>query len=332
MEERMPAARTLIALASSGVLALAAGESTAQSGAWPSRPIKFVVPLPPGGSPDYLSRLLAERLQPVLGQPLVVENKPGAGGNIAREFVARQLADGYTVLMSESSHVMAAGIGAKLPYDPIKDFQPISLAATIPFGLTVNSSMPVHSLKEFLDYAKSAPRPLTYGTAGIGAPHHFATELLRSMTGINVVHVPYKGSAGIIPALLSGEIDFTIAAVNSLLPHFKSGKLRPIAIAGSSRTAILADVPTIAEAGPLPGYTVDVWLGVMAPAGTPRSIIDRLNGEINRVVRDPQIVKERLNTVGLEAVGTTPEKLLEVMKADLVKYTKVAREAQIKPE
>ena len=324
-------ARVLTTLALGAAVALPAGEAAAQAG-WPSRPIRFVVPLPPGGSPDYLSRLLAERLQPALGQPLVVENKPGAGGNIAREFVARQPADGYTVLMSESSHVMAAGIGARLPYDPIKDFQPISLAATIPFGLTVNAGMPVHSLKEFIAYAKASPRPLTYGTAGIGAPHHFAVELLRSMTGINVVHVPYKGSAGIIPALLSGEIDFTIAAVNSLLPHFKSGKLRPIAMAGSSRTAILPDVPTIAEAGPLPSYAVDVWLGVMAPAGTPRSIIDRLNGEINRVVRDPQIVRERLNTVGLEAVGTTPEQLLEVMKADLAKYTKLAREAQIKPE
>jgi len=324
-------ARVLTTLALGAAVALPAGEAAAQAG-WPSRPIRFVVPLPPGGSPDYLSRLLAERLQPALGQPLVVENKPGAGGNIAREFVARQPADGYTILMSESSHVMAAGIGARLPYDPIKDFQPISLVATIPFGLTVNAGMPVHSLKEFIAYAKASPRPLTYGTAGIGAPHHFAVELLRSMTGINVVHVPYKGSAGIIPALLSGEIDFTIAAVNSLLPHFKSGKLRPIAMAGSSRTAILPDVPTIAEAGPLPSYAVDVWLGVMAPAGTPRSIIDRLNGEINRVVRDPQIVRERLNTVGLEAVGTTPEQLLEVMQADLAKYTKLAREAQIKPE
>jgi tripartite-type tricarboxylate transporter receptor subunit TctC len=323
--------RTWTALALSAMLALPIGEARSQ-GVWPSRPIKFVVPLPPGGSPDYLSRLLAERLQPVLGHPLVVENKPGAGGNIAREFVARQPADGYTILMSESSHVMAAGIGAKLPYDPIKDFEAISLAATIPFGLTVNSNMPVHSLKEFIQHTKASPRPLTYGTAGIGSPHHFAVELLGSMTGVSVIHVPYKGSAGIIPALLSGEIDFTIAAVNSLLPHFKSGKLRPIAMAGSSRTAILPEVPTIAEAASLAAYAVDVWLGVMAPAGTPRPIIDRLNGEINRVVRDPQIVRERLNTVGLEAVGTTPERLLEVMKADLAKYTKVAREAQIKPE
>jgi tripartite-type tricarboxylate transporter receptor subunit TctC len=321
-----------ILVASSLGASLAFSTSEAQAQQWPSRSIRFVVPLPPGGSPDYLSRLLAERLQPALGQPLVVENKPGAAGNIARDFVAKSPADGYTILMSESAHVMSAAVGAKLPYDPINDFQPISLAATIPFGLTVNSSMPVKSLNEFIDYAKKSPKPLTYGTAGIGAPHHLAVELLRSMTGINVVHVPYKGSAGIIPALLSGEIDFTIAAENSLLPHYKSGKLRPIAIAASSRTAILPDVPTIAEAGPLPGYAVNVWLGVMAPAGTPRLIVDRLNAEINKTVRDPQIVRERMNTVGLEAVGSTPEELLDVMKAELAKYTKVARDANIKPE
>jgi len=322
--------RILVASSLGASLALSAGEAAAQQ--WPSRSIRFVVPLPPGGSPDYLSRLLAERLQPVLGQPLVVENKPGAAGNIARDFVAKSPADGYTILMSESAHVMSAAVGAKLPYDPIKDFEPISLVATIPFGLTVNSSMPVHTLNEFIEYAKKSPKPLTYGTAGIGAPHHFAVELLRSMTGINVVHVPYKGSAGIIPALLSGEIDFTIAAENSLLPHYKSGKLRPIAIAASTRTAILPDVPTIAEAGPLPGYAVNVWLGVMAPAGTPRPIVDRLNAEVNRVVKDPQVVKERLNTVGLEAVGSTPEQLLEVMKTELAKYTKIARDAHIQPE
>ena len=310
--------------------ALLAGAALGQQ--WPTHPIRFVVPLPPGGSPDYLARLLSERLQPVLGQPLVVENKPGAAGNIARDFVAKAPPDGYTIIMSESAHIMSAAVGTKLPYNPISDFQPISLAATIPFGLTVNSAMPVHTLNEFLAYAKKSPKPLTYGTAGVGAPHHFAVELLRSMTGINVVHVPYKGSAGIIPALLSGEIDFTIAAENSLLPHYKSGKLRPIAIAASKRTAILPDVPTIAEAGPLPGYAVDVWLGAMAPASTPRPIVDRLNAEINKVVRDPQIVKERMNTVGLEAVGSTPEELLEVMKSELAKYTKLAREANIQPE
>jgi len=329
----MSIVRTWVTLVLASVSALFAAETAAQgAGTWPNRPIRFVVPLPPGGSPDYLSRLLAERMQAPLGQPFVVENKPGAAGNIAREFVARAPADGYTILMSESAHVMTAAVGAKIPYDPIKDFEPISLAATIPFALTVNASMPVRTLKEFLDYAKAAPRALTYGTAGVGAPHHLAVELLRSMTGIKVVHVPYKGSAGIIPALLSGEIDFTIAAVNSLVPHFKSGKLRPIAVASASRTALLPDVPTIAEAGPLPGYAVDVWLGVMAPAGTPRPIIDRLNGEISRIVRDPQVVKDRLTPVGLEPVGSTPERLLEVMKAELAMYTKVARDAGIRPE
>jgi tripartite-type tricarboxylate transporter receptor subunit TctC len=309
---------------------LFAGSALAQQ--WPSRPIRFVVPLPPGGSPDYLSRLLSEHLQPALGQPFVVENKPGAGGGIAREFVAKAPADGYTLLMSESSHIMSAAVGVKTAYDPIKDFEPISLTGTIPFGLTVNSAMPVKTLNEFLEYAKKSPKPLTYGTAGIGAPHQFAVELLRSMTGINVVHVPYKGSAGIIPALLSGEIDFTIAAENSLLPHYKSGKLRPIAIAAPTRTPILPDVPTIAEAGPLPGYAMTVWLGVMGPAGMPRPVVERLNAEINKVVRDPQIVKERMNTVGLEAVGSTPEQLLETMKTDLAKYTKLARDANIQPE
>ena len=325
-------ARIFLTLVLGAAIAVPAGESAAQTGPWPNRPIHFIVPLPPGGSPDYLSRLLAEHLQPVLGQPFIVENRPGAAGNIAREYVARQPADGYTILMSESAHVMTAAIGQKIPYDPIKDFEPISLAATIPFALTVNSKMPVRTLKEFIDYAKAAPRPLTYGTAGVGAPHHMAVELLRSMTGIRVVHVPYKGSAGIIPALLSGEIDFTIAAVNSLVPHFKSGKLRPIAVASASRTALLPDVPTIAEAGPLPGYAVDVWLGVMAPAGTPRSIIDRLSGEINRVVKDPQVVRDRLTPVGLEPVGSTPERLREVMIEELAKYTKLARDAHIRPE
>jgi tripartite-type tricarboxylate transporter receptor subunit TctC len=327
----MSALRIVIGSVLSVILALPAGTSFAQ-GAWPNRPIHFIVPLPPGGSPDYLSRLLAERMQPVLGQPFIVENKPGAAGNIAREFVARAPADGYTILMSESAHVMTAAVGAKIPYDPINAFEPISLAATIPFALTVNANTPVHTLKEFLDYAKAAPRPLTYGTAGVGAPHHMAVELLRSMTGIKVVHVPYKGSAGIIPALLSGEIDFTIAAVNSLVPHFRAGKLRPIAVASASRTALLPDVPTIAEAGPLPGYAVEVWLGVMAPAGTPRPIVDRLNSEINRIVRDPQVVKERLTPVGLEPVGSTPERLLQVMKAELAMYTKLARDAGIRPE
>jgi tripartite-type tricarboxylate transporter receptor subunit TctC len=313
-------------------LALPVGRASAQGGEYPSRPIRLIVPLPPGGSPDYLSRILSERLPPVLGQPVVVENKPGAGGNIAREYVARSPADGYTLIMSESGHVLSASMLPKLSYDPIKDFEPICYAANIPFVLTVNAGVPAQTMPEFIALAKAKPGTLTYGSAGIGAPHHFAGELLKSMAGIDIVHVPYKGSAGIIPALLSGEISFTIGAINSLLPHYRTGKLRPIALAGTTRTPVMPELPTIAEAGPLPGYAMEVWLGVMAPAGTPRPIIERLNNEINKIVRDPQVIKEKLLPVGLDPMGSTPEQLRELMRSDLAKFTKVARDANMKPE
>jgi tripartite-type tricarboxylate transporter receptor subunit TctC len=319
-------------LAAAG-LAVAPALARAQGGAYPNRPIRIVVPLPPGGSPDYLSRLLAERLPAALGQPIVVENKPGAGGTIGREVVARAAPDGYTLVMSESAHVLSASLGAKLPYEPIRDFEPIALTGVIPFVLTVNASFPAQTLNEFIAAAKARPGTLTYGTAGIGSPHQFAAELLATTSGAQFVHVPYKGSAGIIPALLANEIAFTIGAVNSLLPHFKAGKLRALAVASSSRSAAIPDVPTIAEAGPFPGYAVDIWLGVLAPAGTPRPIVERLNVEINRVIGDPQVVKERLVPVGLEPVTPgSPERFLETMKTDLEKYTKVARDAKMKAE
>lgn len=321
--------RTLIASAIT-VPILLATRSWAQ--AWPSRPIKIIVPLTPGGSNDYFARLLAERLPAVLGQPVIVENKPGVGGNIGTEFVAKQPADGYTLLVSATTHVINPNFFTKLPYDPLKDFEPISLIGTVPFVLTVNASTPVATLKEFLALAMAKPGSVSYGTAGIGTPHHLAAEFLMSMTGINMIHIPYRGAAGIVPALLAGDITCTIGAINSLLPHIRSGRLRAIAVAGSTRTSSLPDVPTIAEAGALPSYTMDVWLGVLAPAGTPRPIIDRLNTEINKIVRDPQVSKEKLNTVGIDSVGTTPERYMEIMKTDLVKYAKIAKDANIKPE
>ncbi len=327
----MSALRILIASALSAILALPAGQSAAQSGTWPNRPIRFTVPLPPGGANDLLARVFAERLQPMLGQPVVVENKPGAGGNVGTEFVARQPADGYSLLLSSNTHVINVSFFAKLPYDPIKDFEPVTLVATIPFVLTVNSSLPVHDMKEMLAYLRSHPGS-TYGTAGIGTPHHLGAELLKTMTGVDITHVPYKGAAFLVPALLTGEITFSIASISSLVPHFKSGKLRAIAVANESRTSLLPDVPTMAEAGPLPGYAIDVWFGVLAPAGTPRPIVDRLNAEINKVLQDPEVVKNRLNPVGLSAVGTTPERYMEIMKADLVKYAKITQDAKIKPE
>jgi tripartite-type tricarboxylate transporter receptor subunit TctC len=203
--------------------------------------------------------------------------------------------------------------------------------STTPFIFVVNANTPVTSMKEFLAYARAKPG-LTYGSSGIGQPHHTAGELLKSMAGIDVVHVPYKGAAGVVPALLSGEIGFTIGAINSLLPHIRSGKLRVLAAAGPKRTALLPDVPTIAEAAELPGYQMSSWAGVLAPAGTPKGIVDRLSAEINRIVQNPQTVKEKLTASGIEPLGTTPERFMEIMKEQLVQYAKITREAKIKPE
>ncbi|MFN0302603.1 MAG: Bug family tripartite tricarboxylate transporter substrate binding protein [Burkholderiales bacterium] len=326
----MPTRRRILANATAVVSILIAGVSTAAwSQAYPMRPIRITVPLPPGGSNDLLARIIAERLQAAFGQPVIVENKPGGAGNIATEFVARQPADGYALLFTSSAHAVNPSFFVKLPYDPIKDFEPIVLVGAVPFVLTVNASSPIQTVKDFVTHAKAKPG-MTYGTAGIGAPHHLAAELMKSMTGIDIVHIPYKGASGIVPALLSNEISFTIGAINSLLPHYKTGKLRAIAVAGSARTALLPDVPTIGDT--LPGYAVETWNGVLAPAGTPRSIIDRLNVEINRIITDPAIAREKLAPVGIEPLGSTPEKFAEVIRVDIGRYAMIAKDARIKPE
>ena len=320
------------ALAAAAVLALPGKFAEAQVESYPNRPIRFVVPLLPGGGNDFLARLFADRLQPTFGQPVVVENKPGAGGNIGAEFVARQPADGYTILMASTTQVVNLSFFAKLPYHPIRDFEPVALAATIPYVLAVNSNTSVHTIRDFIALARAKPGMVTYATPGIGTPHHLAAELLKSMTGIDMVHVPYKGASGIVAALLAGDVTITIGAINSLLPHFRSGRLRPVAVAAGSPTPLLPGVPTIAEALPLPGYEIKNWYGVLAPAGTPQPIVDRLNAEINRILRDPQVISERLAPNGFVSLATTPERFREVMKEDVVKYAKIAKDAKIQPQ
>jgi tripartite-type tricarboxylate transporter receptor subunit TctC len=329
-ETTMVARRIFIASS----LAFAGGawaQGSPSGGAYPNRPIKLIVPLPPGGSPDVAARLVAERLQSVLGQPIVVENKAGANGGIARDYVAHQPADGYTLLMTESSHVMSASFN-RMSYDPIKAFQPIVSVADTPFVLAVNSSLGVTTLNEFLALARARPGQLNYGSSGTGAPHHFAAEMLKSMTGIDIVHVPYKGSANIIPALISGEIAFTIGGINSLLPHFRSGRLRALAVAGAKRTPLMPELPTIAEAGPLPGYAIDIWVALVGPAGLPRPVVERLNSEINRMLQDPEVAKDKLLAVGLEPLGGTAEQLGATMRADLDKYSRIAKAARMKAD
>jgi tripartite-type tricarboxylate transporter receptor subunit TctC len=304
----------------------------AQTAPYPSRTIRFIVPLIPGGGNDLLARIIAERMSAAVGHPVVVENRPGAGGNVGTEYVARQPADGYTLLMTAPTHVINPSFFAKLPYDPIRDFAPVSLIATIPFALTVNASVPAQNAKELIALARSQPGKMTYGTTGIGTPHHLSMEMLRSATGIDVVQVPYKGAGALVPALVSGEINMTIGALNSLLPHVRTGRLRALAVAAPTRTPALPDVPTIAEAAGLPGYGMVSWFGVLVPAATPSPVISRLNAEINRIVQNPQVIKEKLTPVGLEPVGTTPQAFAEVLKTELTRYAKVAKEAGIKPE
>ena len=320
-----------LALVATSLAPLWPGEAMAQSGAWPTRTVRFIVPFTPGGANDLLPRIFAERMQGTLGQSVVVENRPGAGSNLGTANAASQPPDGYTLLLASVAHVVNVSFFLKLPYDPIKSFEPVTMVATIPFVLTVNPALGVSSVKELIALLREKPGS-TYATAGIGTSHHLGAELLRTMTDLQLTHVPYKGAAGIVPALLANEVTFSIASISTLVPHFKSGKLRALAVAGSERTPLLPEGPTIAEAGGLPGFAIDVWFGVLAPAGTPRSIVDRLNSEINAIVRDQNVVRDKFAPVGLSPVGSTPERFMEVMKADLAKYARIAKEANIKPE
>lgn len=302
--------------------------SEAAAQAWPNRTVRIIVAFPPGGTNDLISRLLAEKLPPVLGQPFVVENRPGAAGDVAAVYVANQPADGYTLLVTGS--VAASGVFKQLPYDPYKDFAPISLLANAILVLATNPGIPVNTVGELIAYARANPGKLSYGSPGVATPQHFAAELLRQQTGIDIVHVPYKGGAQIVAALLGGEIGFTVNAANTVTPHVPSGKVRMLAVPLPARTALLPNVPTIAET--LPSFDLPTtWLALYAPGGTPSAIIDRLNAEVNRIVRDPQIAKERLHPIGLEPVGTTPGQLLDAIKRDFEKYSRIAKEGNIRP-
>ena len=304
--------------------------TTVQAQSFPSKPVRIVVPLPPGGSNDVLARAAAERLSPALGQPVVVDNRPGASGNIGTELVARSAPDGHTLLMANTAHVINPSLFTKLPYDPIRDFAAVALMSSAHFALVVHPSVPARSVKEFIAVARAQPGALTFASAGNGAPHHLAMELLKSMARVSLTHVPYKGAGQFVPALVTGEVTSVIGAINSLLPHVKAGRLRMLGIAGTRRTPLMPEVPTIAEAA-LPGFALDNWGGLLAPAGTPRAIIDRLNAEIVKTLRDPQVA-ERLASQGIELIPSTPEEFQAVMKAHLAKWAKVVKEAGIRLE
>ena len=300
----------------------------AQADSYPNRPIRFIAPIPSGGSTDVLTRDIARRLQERWGQPTVVENKPGSAGAIGAAQVARAPADGYTLLLVNLGHVINGHVYAKLPYDPIKDFVPVVHATTITMGLFVHPSVPANNLAEFLALARSKPGGLSFATSGNGGAGHIGGESIKAATGIDMVHVPYRGSAPAIADVVAGQVPVSIADVPLARPHVRAGALRPIALAASRRSASLPDLPTFAELG-VPNLDISVWVGFLAPAGTPKAIVDKLNREIVAIVREPAMTV-RLQELGFEIVASTPAAFEQTMKTDHERYGIVVRKAGIK--
>ena len=312
----------------SALLVLACLAVQAQ-GDYPSRAVRVVVPSPPAGGTDIIGRVLAQHFSRAFGQQFVVENKAGAGNMIGIEAVARSAPDGYTLLMVASTLALNSVLYKKVPYDPIRDFAPITLAATAPNILIVNTSLPVKSLAELIALAKQNPGRLSYGTPGVGTSPHMAMELLKSMAGIDLQHVPYRGTAPALTDVISGQLAAMFSNALTAHPQIDSGRVRALAVSGSRRIEALPSVPPVAET--VPGYEAMQWYGLAAPAGTAPAIISRLNAEARKALRSDEM-KERLALDGAEPVGTTPAEFGSLIKSELEKWTRVARAANIEPQ
>ena len=297
---------------------------------FPTRPLRMIVPYGAGGGPDVTGRLVGKYLQESLGQAIVIDNRPGGAGVLAADVAAKAPPDGYTVLASDSG-TMAINVAMfpKLPYDPLKDFQPVSLGYLTALYIVTNAELPVKSMKEFIDYAKSHPG-MNFGSNGNGQPHHPALEMFRQMTGASMVHIPYKGVAQAVTGLLAGEVPVIVAGLSTVLPHMSSGRIRVIATVQKERAQALPDVPTVAESG-LPDYEVRPSAGYLVPAGTPRAVVDRLNAALRAALASPEVV-QTLVKQGLHPQGSSPEQYGERMRAEIQMYARVVRESGMKIE
>ena len=318
---------TKIAIA---LLAALAAFPGAQAQTYPNRAIRLVVPSSPGGGTDITGRIVAQKLSEQLGQQVVVDNRAGAGTIIGNEVVAKAAPDGYTLLMGLSTLAINPSMYAKLPYDALRDFAPVSLAVLSPNILTVHPSVPAKNVKEFVALAKAKPGTVTFGSAGLGTSPHLSGELLKVLAKIDIVHVPFKGSGQSVISQLAGEIAANFPSVPTAIPYIKAGKLRGLGVTTVKRTQALPDVPSIAEAG-VPGYEATQWFGVLAPAGTPRPIIDRLHQEMVKLLRSAD-VRDRLIADGTDPVGNTPEEFAAYIKSETDKWAKVISAAGIKPQ
>ena len=315
-----------------GLILTAGGLSTpAQAQTWPSKPMRIVIAQAPGSATDVISRVVGIPLSESLGQPIVIDARPGAGGALGTEVAARSAPDGYTLFMANNStHGSNPAVYAKLPYDAVKDFAPISFVASVPYVLVVDPALPVKTVQEFIALAKSRPGKMNYASAGNGSTHHFCGELLKSMTGIDIQHIPYKGSGPGIAGLLGGEVSMMFSNVVDIGSQIKAGKVKPLAVTVQRRASLLPDVPTMAEAG-LPGFEITSWFGLLVPAGTPTPIIGRLNAEAVKVLGKAEL-KATLNTLGLEVASSTPEQFAAHIKSEIAKFGKIAKAAGIKAE
>jgi tripartite-type tricarboxylate transporter receptor subunit TctC len=310
-------------------LALTAGAATwAQAPAnYPSKPIKIVVPFAPGGTTDILARMLAQRMTAAWGQQVLVENKAGAGATLGADMVAKSAPDGYTLLMGAAHHTIAQNVYSKLPYHFGRDLAPAGVIALVPNMVVVNAAVPAKTIEEFIALAKAQRGKINYGSAGAGTAHHLIGEMFNLRAGVDLVHVPYKGSAPAVNDLLSGQVQLMFDTVTSGLPHVKSGRTRALAVTTAKRSSALPDVPALAE-GALPGFDVGTWFGILAPAGTPAPVIERIHGEIVRMVTAPDVRKQLLE-MGAEPVGNTPAQMAALIKSELDAFGALAKQIKL---
>ena len=311
-------------------LTFAFASSCAIAQDYPAKAVRMIVPFPPGGSNDLIARQLATQMSERVGKQFVVDNRGGAGGIVGTEIVAKSPPDGYNLLIISVAYPMGAAVYTKLPYDPVKAFTPVALLGTGPNVLSVHPSLPVKTLKELLTLAKARPGHLQYASAGVGTFQHLSAELFKSLAKVDIVHVPYKGGGPATIDTLAGQVHMTIGSLIQVLPHFRTGRLRPIATGGAKRASTLPDIPTIAEAG-VPGYEANNWWGILAPAGTPDAVIKKVNAEANAVMTLAD-TKKRLSAEGVETIATTPEQFGKHIAAEMAKWGKVTKDANIKAE
>jgi tripartite-type tricarboxylate transporter receptor subunit TctC len=308
--------------------ALACAIATAQpASTYPNKPIKIVVPFAPGGSTDLLARIMAQHMTVAWGQAVVVENRPGVGGTLGANMVAKAPADGYTLLLGTLHHTIAQAVYKNLPYNFGRDFAPVSVMAVVPNVVVINAAVPAKTIQEFVLLAKSRPGEFNYGTAGAGTAHHLIGEMFQLQAGVGLVHVPYKGSGPAVTDLLGGQVQVMFDTVTSALPQVKAGKTRALAVTTAKRSSALPDIPTLSETV-LPGFDVGTWFGIVAPAGTPAPIVEKIYREIDRMVKAPE-VRQQLVEIGAEPIGSTPTQMGTQIKAELSSYESLAKQIKL---